>query len=49
MMNLLNYIQILSFLLPFAFLSCSNDTIKDIPYTPQTEIGKKLLANTCIY
>ena len=30
MMNLLNYIQILSFLLPFAFLSCSNDTIKDI-------------------
>ena len=32
MMNLLNYIQILSFLLPFAFLSCSNDTIKDIPY-----------------
>ena len=41
MMNLLNYIQILSFLLPFAFLSCSNDTIKDIPYTPQTEIGKK--------
>lgn len=46
MMNLLNYIQILSFLLPFAFLSCSNDTIKDIPYTPQTEIGKKLLANS---
>ena len=37
-MNLLKYMQILSFVLPVAFLSCSNDTIEDVHYTPQTKI-----------
>ena len=38
--------QILSFVLPVAFLSCSNDTIEDVHYTPQTKIGQKLLAGS---
>lgn len=45
-MNLLKYMQILSFVLPVAFLSCSNDTIEDVHYTPQTKIGQKLLAGS---
>ena len=34
-MNLLKYMQILSFVLPLAFLSCSNDTIEDVHYIPR--------------
>lgn len=45
-MNLLKYMQILSFVLPLAFLSCSNDTIEDVHFIPQTKIGQKLLAGS---
>ena len=45
-MNLLKYMQILPFVLPLAFLSCSNDTIEDVHFIPQTKIGQKLLAGS---
>jgi hypothetical protein len=44
--SLLKQTALLLLLFATPFVSCSNDDVVDVPYTPQTEIGQRLLANS---